>query len=210
MNQDPRPISELEATIGYSFKNQDIIKEALTHSSYYNEMKGKGYRVSYNERLEFLGDSVLSITVSSYLFEKYRQKQEGDLTKIRAAVVCEKALSKFASAIELGSYMYLGHGEIMNNGRHRPSITADAFEALLAAIYLDSGESFTEVEKFLLPFVSAEIEHISENGLFIDYKTALQQVVQQANGEILEYVLIGEEAPIITNSSWLRQDLTAT
>ena len=195
MNQNPRPISELEAAIGYTFKNQDIIKEALTHSSYYNEMKGKGYRVSYNERLEFLGDSVLSITVSSYLFEKYRQKQEGDLTKIRAAVVCEKALSKFASAIELGSYMYLGHGEIMNNGRHRPSITADAFEALLAAIYLDSGESFTEVEKFLLPFVSAEIEHISENGLFIDYKTALQQVVQQASGEILEYVLIGEEGP---------------
>ena len=195
MNHDPRPLSQLEAKIGYTFKNQEIIKEALTHSSYFNEMKSRGERVSYNERLEFLGDSVLSITVSSYLFEHYRNKQEGDLTKIRAAVVCEKALSKFAAAIELGSYMYLGHGEIMNNGRNRPSITADAFEALLAAIYLDSGETFEEVEKFLLPFVSAEIEHISENGLFIDYKTALQQVVQQASGEILEYVLIGEEGP---------------
>ncbi len=195
MNLDPRPIAELEAVIGYTFKNQNIIKEALTHSSYYNEMKSKGCKVNFNERLEFLGDSVLSITVSSYLFEKYGQKQEGDLTKIRAAVVCEKALSKFATEIHLGEFMYLGHGEIMNNGRHRPSITADAFEALLAAMYLDSGESFGEVEKFLLPFISAEIEHISENGLFIDYKTALQQVVQQVNGEILEYVLIGEEGP---------------
>ncbi len=195
MNQDVQPIAELEAKLGYKFKNEEIIKEALTHSSYYNEMKSKGARVSYNERLEFLGDSVLSVVVSSYLFEKYRNKQEGDLTKIRAAVVCEKALSKFASEIGLGNYMYLGHGEIMNNGRNRPSITADAFEALLAAMYIDSGESFAEVERFLLPFVAAEIDRISENGLFVDYKTALQQVVQQVNGEILEYVLTGEEGP---------------
>lgn len=186
---------KLEERIGYTFKNKGILTEALTHSSYSNEMKSKGEKVAFNERLEFLGDSVLSIVVSSYIFEKYRSKQEGDLTKIRAAVVCEKALSKFAGEIELGEYMFLGHGEIMNNGRHRPSITADAFEALLAAIYLDTGETFETVEKFLLPFISKEIDYISDNGVFIDYKTALQQIVQQANGEILEYVLIGETGP---------------
>ncbi|MBQ4353322.1 MAG: ribonuclease III [Clostridia bacterium] len=186
---------ELEEKIGYTFKNKEILIEALTHSSYSNEMKSKGEKIAFNERLEFLGDSVLSIVVSSYIFEKYRSKQEGDLTKIRAAVVCEKALSKFAGEIELGDYMFLGHGEIMNNGRRRPSITADAFEALLAAIYLDTGETFSVVEKFLLPFIAKEIDYISASGVFIDYKTALQQIVQQASGEILEYVLVGESGP---------------
>ena len=190
-----RPICELEQKIGYTFNNKEILKEALTHSSYSNETKSKGERVAFNERLEFLGDSVLSIVVSSFIFEKYRNKQEGDLTKIRAAVVCEKALSKFAAEIGLGDYMYLGHGEIINNGRHRPSITADAFEALLAAMYLDSNESFEAVEKFLIPFVAKEIDHISQSGVFMDYKTALQQIVQQASGEILEYVLVGESGP---------------
>ena len=175
-----KPMRELEEKIGYTFKNKEILIEALTHSSYSNEMKSKGEKIAFNERLEFLGDSVLSIVVSSYIFEKYRSKQEGDLTKIRAAVVCEKALSKFAGEIELGDYMFLGHGEIMNNGRRRPSITADAFEALLAAIYLDTGETFSVVEKFLLPFIAKEIDYISASGVFIDYKTALQQIVQQA------------------------------
>ncbi len=190
-----KPMYQLEERIGYTFKNKGILTEALTHSSYSNEMKSKGEKVMFNERLEFLGDSVLSIVVSSFIFEKYRNKQEGDLTKIRAAVVCEKALSKYAAEIELGEYMFLGHGEIMNNGRHRPSITADAFEALLAAIYLDTNETFETVEKFLLPFIEKEIEFISETGVFIDYKTALQQIVQQASGEILEYVLVGETGP---------------
>lgn len=191
----PKPMSELEAKIGYTFKNKELLRVALTHSSYSNEMKSKGQRVNFNERLEFLGDSVLSIIVSSYLFEKYLSKQEGDLTKIRAAVVCEKALSKFAGEIELGDYMFLGHGEVINNGRKRPSITADAFEALLAAIYLDSGENFETVGKFLLPYIITEIDYVSRTGVFIDYKTALQQIVQQASGEILEYVLVGESGP---------------
>ncbi len=190
-----KPMFELEERIGYQFKSKEILREALTHSSYSNEMKSKGEKIAFNERLEFLGDSVLSIVVSSYIFEKYRNKQEGDLTKIRAAVVCEKALAKFAGEIELGDYMFLGHGEIMNNGRHRPSITADAFEALLAALYLDTGENFEEVENFLLPFISREIENIAKSGLFMDYKTTLQQIVQQASGEILEYVLIEESGP---------------
>lgn len=195
MSNEQRPMKELEQRIGYTFANPQYLTVALTHSSYSNEMKAKGEKTPFNERLEFLGDSVLSIVVSSYLFEKYKNKQEGDLTKIRAAVVCEKALAKFATQIELGSYMFLGHGESMNNGRTRSSIIADAFEALLAAIYLDSGETFDSVRKFLLPFIEKEIEYISVSGEFIDFKTNLQQIVQQANGEILEYVLVEESGP---------------
>ncbi len=191
----PRPLAELENRIGYTFRDRAILTEALTHSSYHNEMKAKGERAPYNERLEFLGDSVLSIIVSSWLFERYSSKQEGDLTKIRAAVVCEKALSKFAGEIGLGDYMYLGHGEEMNGGRRRPSIIADAFEALLAAIYLDSGETFEQASRFVLPYVEREIGEIAKSGAFMDYKTALQQLVQQAGGEILEYVLTDERGP---------------
>ena len=191
----PQSLDGLEKRIGYTFKNREYITVALTHSSYSNEMKAKGQKTPFNERLEFLGDSVLSIVVSSYIFDKYKNKQEGDLTKIRAAVVCEKALAKYANAISLGEYMYLGHGEIMNNGRKRPSIIADAFEALLAAIYLDTGETFEVVERFLLPFIAEEIAYINEKGVFVDYKTALQQIVQQVNGEILEYVCTEESGP---------------
>ena len=195
MNLEPKPAGELEEKIGYAFHNRNLLTEALTHSSYHNEMKSKGSRAPYNERLEFLGDSVLSIVVSSYLFERFRNKQEGDLTKIRAAVVCEKALSKYATEIGLGTYMLLGHGEVMNNGRERPSIIADAFEALLAAIYLDAGESFEPVTAFLLPFVEKEISAVTEAGVYVDYKTALQQIVQQVNGELLEYVLVEAKGP---------------
>ena len=195
MSIEQKPMHELEQRIGYTFENKQYLTVALTHSSYSNEMKAKGEKVPFNERLEFLGDSVLSIVVSSYLFETYKNKQEGDLTKIRAAVVCEKALSKFASKIELGSYMFLGHGESMNQGRTRASIIADAFEALLAAMYLDSDETFGAVQKFLLPFIEAEIDYIASSGEFIDYKTNLQQIVQQASGELLEYVLVEETGP---------------
>lgn len=195
MIEEPKPMEALEAAVGYHFQNGEILTEALTHSSYHNEMKSKGERVPYNERLEFLGDSVLSIVTSSYLFEKYRSKQEGDLTKIRAAVVCEKALAKYAAKIGLGEYLYLGHGEVMNNGRHRSSITADAFEALLAAIYLDSGETFGHVTDFLLPFIEKEVEEVTKSGVYIDYKTSLQQIVQQAEGELLEYVLVEAKGP---------------
>ncbi len=185
----------LEERIGYTFKNKEYLREALTHSSYSNESKSKGAKIPCNERLEFLGDSVLSITVSSYLFENFKNKQEGDLTKIRASVVCEKALAKFATAIGLGDYIRLGHGEALNNGRHRASILADAFEALLAAIYLDAGETFDVVSALVLPFIKAEIDEINHTGVFVDYKTTLQQIVQQVEGEKLEYVLIGESGP---------------
>ncbi len=195
MNNSEKRADLLEKTIGYTFKNEEYLTEALTHSSYSNEHKAKGLKIECNERLEFLGDSVLSIIVSSYLFEHYKNKQEGDLTKIRASVVCEKALAKFAGEIALGDYIRLGHGEANNNGRKRPSILADAFEALLAAIYLDSGETFEVVSDFLLPFIVREIDEIKKNGVFMDYKTALQQIVQQVEGEKLEYVLVKESGP---------------
>lgn len=193
--QESLPSAGLEKAIGYTFQNKDILREALTHSSYSNEKRTKGVKLPYNERLEFLGDSVLSILVSSYLFESYRDIQEGELTKIRAAVVCEKALSRFAQKIKLGLYMHMGHGESMNNGRNRPSILADCFEALLAAIYLDAGENFEPVRTFLMPFIEEELHVLRNNSVFVDYKTTLQQIVQQVEGERLEYILIGEAGP---------------
>ena len=185
----------LEKRIGYSFENKELLCEALTHSSYVNEHKGRGEELECNERLEFLGDSVLSIIVSRYLFGEYSSRQEGDLTKIRAAVVCEKALAKYAKEISLGDYLRLGNGEDKNNGRQRASITSDAFEALLGAFYIDSGYNAQRVSEFLLPFVKEEIEFIRKGTAFTDYKTALQQIIQQAEGERLEYTVVSEEGP---------------
>ena len=190
------PLSQdlLEKKLGYTFKDPSLLQSALYHSSYANELKSKGVTVQCNERLEFFGDSVLSLIVSDYLYFRYVANQEGDMTKIRAAVVCERALAKYAAKIGLGNYLYLGHGEDINHGRERASITSDAFEAVLAAMYIDSG-SLDTVRDFLLPFVKEEIEAIQEKSSFMDYKTALQQIVQQVEGEILEYVLVGESGP---------------
>ncbi len=190
----PRPFSHLEARLGYTFKNKELLRLALTHSSYANELKVKNTNHACNERLEFFGDSILSFIVSDYLYNRYVSNQEGDLTKIRAAVVCEKALARYAVNISLGEYLYLGHGEDINHGRERASITSDAFEALLGAMYIDSGDIDT-VRTFLLPHITREIDTIRETSSFVDYKTMLQQIVQQAEGEVLEYVLIGESGP---------------
>ena len=190
----PLPQNLLEKKLGYTFKDPALLQSALYHSSYANELKSKGVTVQCNERLEFFGDSVLSLIVSDYLYFRYVANQEGDMTKIRAAVVCERALAKYAAKIGLGNYLYLGHGEDINHGRERASITSDAFEAVLAAMYIDSG-SLDTVRNFLLPFVKEEIESIREKSSFMDYKTALQQIVQQVEGEILEYVLVGESGP---------------
>lgn len=194
MEKLPLSPEVFEEKIGYQYKNKDLLITALTHSSYANECKPKGEAVEYNERLEFLGDSVLSIIVSDYLFKTYPDTPEGDLTRIRASAVCEKTLGKLAKDIGLGKYMRLGHGEEMSHGRERISILADAFEALLASIYLDSG-SREAVEKFLMPLVVPEIKQFTENGKNKDHKTLLQQIVQQERGEILEYVLVGESGP---------------
>ncbi len=191
MNHDL--LSQLEKKIGYSFKNRELLMHAMTHSSYSNEEKAKGRGLGSNERMEFLGDAVLSIIVSTYLFENLSQAQEGELSKIRSAVVCEKALASFAAEIELGKYLLLGHGEEINSGRERPSILSDAYEALLAAIYIDAG--IEEVRRFLLPYAKVLIDKTIREHSSTDYKTKLQQIVQQKPGETLVYVIVSESGP---------------
>lgn len=181
-------IQELEVKIGYTFKKKKYLEVALTHSSYANE-KGKG--AVNNERQEFLGDAVLSIIVSDYLFSRYHLA-EGDLTKLRASLVCEKSLCGFAKQLELGGYLLLGKGEEMTGGAERPSILADAFEALIAAVYLDGGTEAASC--FVLPFVEAQLDS-EHSGTFHDYKTLLQEIVQQNPEESLSYVLASESGP---------------
>lgn len=189
----PLPVEQLESTIGHTFKKRDVLQRALTHSSYSNEMGVANHHLLCNERLEFLGDSVLSIVTSEFLFEHFKDCPEGDLTRMRADVVCERALAKYAEKISLGSYLLLGRGEDRNNGRSCKSIIADAFEALLAAMYLDAGKA--RVAEFLLPFIKEEIETLKPSGFTGDYKTRLQQFVQQNEGDFLEYVTVGESGP---------------
>lgn len=185
-----RSYDELEKTIGYTFRDQSILKQALIHKSYTNESGSKHPNIDCNERLEFLGDSVLSLVVSSYIYEKYPLLPEGDLSRIRSCTVSEDPLAGFASQIDLGEYLRLGKGEEKSNGRNKPSITSSAFEALIAAIYLDGGLS--PARSFILRFAIPHIESIEH---IIDPKTALQQVVQQDNDAVLEYILISEEGP---------------
>lgn len=186
-------MDRLEKTINHRFSDRSLLMTALTHSSYANEATSKGDITESNERLEFLGDSVLSVVVSKFLFEEYPDLPEGDLSKIRAQTVCEKTLARFARIISLGEFLRLGHGESQNGGSNRDSILADAFEALLAALYLDGG--LDSVRAFLLPYAQEQIHDIIEKRNTEDYKTALQQIVQQENGEILDYITISESGP---------------
>ncbi len=196
MSVSPFGKDRLEGKIGHDFRDKMLLQKALTHSSYSNESGARNHHLLCNERLEFLGDSVLSIITSKYLFETFPDSPEGELTRMRAELVCERALSSYAHKIELGQYILLGIGEEKNNGRERKSILADAFEALIAAIYLDSGEDgFDNVQKFLLPFIEDEIKSLGKTGFSADPKTALQQFVQQAEGDFLEYVIVGESGP---------------
>lgn len=181
-------MENLEKKIGYTFKNKELLKTALTHSSFANEQGGN---VKYNERLEFLGDSVLGIITAEYLFINHRDFPEGELTKVRSALVCEKALFNFATEIGLGEYLFLGKGEANTGGRERPSILADAFEALIAAIYLDGG--MEQAKAFVLRFIKkAQNEAIEVN---TDYKTKLQEIIQKNPEERVEYVIIDETGP---------------
>lgn len=182
-----KPQTELETVIGYRFKNTELLTEALCHSSYANEKRGA---LRCNERLEFLGDSVLSIVVSNHLFRNTKLP-EGDLTKIRASLVCEKSLFEWAKTIRLGDYLLLGHGEDQSGGRERPSVLSDAFEAVIAAIFLDGG--MEAAEPYILRFLPEHFDRPS--GAFHDYKTVLQEVIQQNPEEHVEYVLVGEEGP---------------
>ena len=179
----------IEEKIGYEFSNPGLLHRALSHSSYANENKLEG---GSNERLEFLGDAVLSIIVSEHIFKYYTHLPEGDLTKIRASLVCEKALSGFAREINLGDALLLGKGEQNNGGSSRPSILCDAFVSLIAAIYLDGG--IEPASKFVLHFVERELKNHNQ-GAFNDYKTTLQEVIQKNPEEKVEYVLIDESGP---------------
>ena len=196
MSEYPKSFEGLEKKIGYKFKNEQYLIEALTHSSYAHEEKLRHVERRCNERLEFLGDSVLSITASEYLFSNYKDVDEGELTRMRAEIVCERALAGFANEISLGDYLYLGVGEEKNHGRQSKSILSDAFEALLAAIYLDSGEERAEtVRNYLLPFLKAELERLKSSGQGNDSKTLLQQFIQQDSSAKLEYVTVSEKGP---------------
>lgn len=182
-------LDELEKSIGYKFNQPKYLYIAVTHSSYANETNG---RIKSYERLEFLGDAVLSIVTSEYIFKHCPELPEGELTKLRAALVCEKTLCRFSKQINVGKYLQLSRGERHSGGENRPSILADVFEAILAAIYLDGG--IEEARKFVLKFIVPEISNPRIDN-FRDYKTDLQEVVQKNPEESIEYVLTNQIGP---------------
>ena len=190
----------LQERIGYRFGDVRYLERAVTHSSYSNETGARNHHLLCNERLEFLGDSVLSLVVSNYLYTHFSEYPEGTLTRIRSAVVCEAALASFAEKIGLGEFLLLGRGEAQNGGAEKPAILADAFEALLAAIYLDAGaeDGMQSVARFLLPLVKSAMDALPEVGdVRIDSKSRLQEFIQQdrEQKEVLEYRLTGESGP---------------
>ena len=182
-------MKELEKRIGYKYRNISYLDNALTHSSYANEVK---HGCKSNERLEFLGDAVLSIVVSDYIYRKCPELPEGELSKLRAALVCEKSLCRFSKELGVGSCLKLSRGERNLKGGERPSILADAFEAIIASIYLDGG--IEQARKFVLRFVEPEIKNPRPRA-FKDYKTTLQEIIQRNPEEHLSYVLTGEQGP---------------
>jgi ribonuclease-3 len=189
-------MERLESAIGYSFKDKSLLRRAMTHSSHSNETGEKNHHLLCNERLEFLGDSVLSIAVSRYLYATYPQEGEGVLTNMRKDVVCAEALARYARAIGIGDCLLLGKGEAQTGGYDKENILADAFEALLAAIYLDAGDRGMDIiAAFLLPMVQKDLSELENRGIDGDYKRPLQQFVQQTEGDVLEYVLIRAEGP---------------
>lgn len=175
--------------IGYTFKDKELLNEALTHSSYANEKHGK---MRNNERMEFLGDAVLSVISAEFLFERFPDMPEGKLSKLRSSLVCTQSLSMFAKEIGLGEYLLLGKGEENTGGRERPSILENAFEALIAAIYLDGG--MENARRHILRFLEPVLEN-GDGAAFKDYKTMLQEVIQQNPSENVNYVLVSESGP---------------
>lgn len=175
----------------YTFHNIETLVTAFTHSSYANE--NKEYNMTSNERLEFLGDAVLNIIVSDYIYRHYPEFPEGELTRIRASVVCEGSLAQCAKKLNIGNYLLLGKGEEMTGGRERDSILSDAFEAVLAAIYLDG--SFEQAKTWALKQLSETIKAAADGTAFRDYKTLLQEYVQRSNDEKIEYEIVKESGP---------------
>ena len=182
-------IKDLENAIGYRFKNITLLQNALTHSSYANEYWRDSLRS--NERLEFLGDSILGMVVAEYLYRTFPERPEGELTRMRADMVCERALAKVADRLDLGSHMLLGHGEEQGGGRERASILADAVESVIAACFLDGG--MDAAKKLVETFILCEVPVSKLSNA--DYKTAFQERVQQKKDQTITYRLIGESGP---------------
>ncbi len=188
MKRDYEKLSGLEQKAGYRFKDKSLLFHAMTHSSYTNEHHMG--RSDNNERLEFLGDAVLELSSSDYLYREYSDKPEGELTKFRASIVCEPTLARCARELGLGKYLFLGKGESAEGGRNRDSILSDALEALIGAIYLDGG--FANAKEFVFHHVMNDLEH---KKLFYDSKTILQEMIQGKIDGNLTYELTGEEGP---------------
>lgn len=182
-------LSELEDRLDIVFNNKNLLVEALTHSSCINQNKN----IKYNERLEFLGDSVLQLCISEYLFIKYKDKPEGELTKIRSLIVCESSLYEIGKNLSLGKYMFMSKGEELTGGRNRISILADCVEAVIASIYLDSG--MEKVKKFISSNFKNIIEKAINNEIVLDYKTKLQEILQQKGDVSIIYSLVNYAGP---------------
>lgn len=183
-------MTALEERLGHSFRNRALLETAVTHSSYANENRASG--IVCNERLEFLGDSVLGVTVADFLYRHFPDMPEGRMTRLRAELVCEQSLHRVALELHLGDYLRLGKGEEHNGGRERTSILSDAVEAVIAAMYLDAG--METAAGFIHRCLLDDVRTI-ETPSFTDYKTALQELVQRQSGQVLSYELVGEEGP---------------
>ena len=182
-------IKDLETAIGYRFRNISLLQNALAHSSYANERWHDSLKS--NERLEFLGDSILGMVTAEYLYRNFPDRPEGDLTRMRADMVCEQALAQVADRIDLGKHLLLGNGEETGGGRHRDSILADAVESVIAACFLDGG--MEPARQFINTFVLTDVPVKKLRN--VDYKTALQELVQQKKNQVLAYALVGESGP---------------
>ena len=187
-------LHELEEKLGYNFTKIEYLKTALTHSSYSNELKLRGIVAESNERLEFLGDSVLSIIAAKYLFNKYPGYPEGELTRRRAVIVCRDALSSYAKYFELGSFLFLGNGEEKNKARERKSLLENTFESLVGAIYLDGAE-IEFIAGLVYPFFEKELLNWEQGKAVQDYKSELQQMIQQSGVDTLTYVVVATSGP---------------
>ena len=183
-------LRELARALGVEFHNLNFLQQALTHTSYANESKGN---IVHNERLEFLGDAVLELASSTYLYQHFPQMPEGQLTKTRASIVCSATLAKLAAGLHLGDYLLLGHGEEMGGGRTRQTNLEDAFESVIGAIYIDQG--WEAAQAYVLRQLESEFELVKHGAILKDYKTILQEEVYQHEGQSVVYELVAEEGP---------------
>ncbi|HCX65005.1 MAG TPA: ribonuclease III [Eubacteriaceae bacterium] len=182
-------MQEIERIVGYTFQDKQHLKTALTHSSSINDRVG----LSSNERLEFLGDAVLELVISEHLYENFPNKTEGELTKLRAKIVCTESLSAVSMEHRLGEYIFMGKGEVITGGRKRKSILANIFEAIVGAIYVDGG--YSNAKKHILKFLRKNIREAVEGNLVFDYKTKLQEVVQKQADQQIRYAVVHETGP---------------